>query len=319
MTGGGKSGERVLVTGGAGFIGSHIVEALLTQGHEIVVLDNLSSGARRNVPPSVRIIEADIRSSEAAEFVATYKPTVLVHAAAQISVRISMEDPVLDSSINVVGFVNLLQACPRDSLPFVVFTSTGGAIYGEQDYFPADEAHPIRPTSLYGLSKRVGEEYLEFWAREFGLQRAVLRLANVYGPRQNPHGEAGVVAIFCKKILAGQAPLINGAGTQTRDFVYVGDVANAVLAAITLKSCGTYNVGTGQETSVIKLTDGIIKALGSKDIVAEYGPAKPGEQQRSCITPANALKSLNFAPKMTLAEGLRVTAHWFATEGSNSP
>ncbi len=309
--------SRFLVTGGAGFIGSHIVEGLVADGHSVAVLDNLSSGRKDNLPQGAELQILDIRSREARAFVESIKPDVLIHTAAQISVRESMRDPLADVEINVAGLVNLLQACQSHLKPYVVFLSTGGAMYGEQDVFPAPEGHPIRPTSIYGQSKRVGELYLEFWQREFGLGYAALRLSNVYGPRQNPHGEAGVVAIFCERMLAGKSPVIYGSGEQTRDFVYVGDVVQAVRVAVKERVQGVYNIGTARETSVAALCEMTKFALGV-DFKIEQAPAKPGEQMRSAIDAQLAFTTFGWKALTTLEAGLQKTAVWFKQHGARS-
>ena len=302
--------RRVLVTGGAGFIGSHIVDFLLAGGNEVLVLDNLSSGKREYVNAKARLEVDDIRNPSARALVAAFKPQVIVHAAAQISVRISMDDPRLDADINVVGMVNLLDAFRFQNLPHFVFISTGGAIYGEQEKFPADESHPARPNCIYGQSKRVAEIYLEFWNREFNMPFTALRLGNVYGPRQNPHGEAGVVAIFAERLLRGEQPIINGAGTQTRDFVYVGDVARAVAAVVQEKCTGTFNIGTGKETSVNLIYSTLCQACGQTP-AAKHGPAKLGEQMRSCISARAAREAFAWEPQVTIEKGLAETVAWF--------
>lgn len=301
---------KIVVTGGAGFIGSHIVEAFLKGGHQITVIDDLSSGSRDNLFPGVEFLELDIRSEKTREALAKISPDVVVHTAAQMSVRKSMEDPTFDAQVNVVGLVNILQAFELKKLPFFVFLSTGGAIYGEQETFPAREDHPLKPASIYGLAKHVGEEYLEFWHREFGLSYAALRLGNVYGPRQSPHGEAGVVAIFNKKLIAGDVPVINGTGEQTRDYVYVKDVARAVESVSTRSVTGTYNIGTGRETSVNTLYQMIIKGLGSS-VQPAYGAAKAGEQMRSSIDASAALKAFGWKPEVSLEVGCQETSDWF--------
>jgi UDP-glucose 4-epimerase len=304
---------RIVVTGGAGFIGSHIVEGFLSAGHSVTVIDNLSSGVRENLFPQAEFVEIDIRSKEVRDVLRKAAPDIVVHTAAQMSVRMSMEDPTFDADVNVVGLVNILQSFETGKLPFFVFLSTGGAIYGEQDSFPAPENHPLRPTSIYGLAKRVGELYLEFWGRELGLKHAELRLGNVYGPRQNPHGEAGVVAIFNKKLIAGETPTINGSGEQTRDFVYVKDVARAVQTVSEKQVQGIFNIGTGRETSVNMLYAMIIKALGSAT-KANYGDAKAGEQMRSSIDASAALKAFNWKAEVSLEAGCQETSDWFRAE-----
>jgi len=245
------------------------------------------------------------------------KPDIVVHAAAQISVRVSMEDPSLDTSVNVGGLVNILQAFSKEDLPYFVFLSTGGAIYGEQEQFPATESHPIRPSSIYGLAKRVSEMYLDFWSREFGLKYAALRLGNVYGPRQSPHGEAGVIAIFCKMLLDGKLPVINGSGEQTRDFVFVSDVATAAAAVSNQQITGTFNIGTSTETSVNTLYAEICTAL-DMDVKPEYAEAKAGEQMRSCIDWQLAHKTFNWEPSVAIDAGIRTTAEWFKESASGN-
>lgn len=302
--------SKILVTGGAGFIGSHIVDRLIDAGHQVSVLDNLSTGRREFLRPDVTFYELDIRSKEAGNLIETLQPDVLVHTAAQISVRTSMDDPVLDTDLNVLGFVNLL--APLRNLPgrHVVFLSSGGAVYGEQESFPADENHPIRPESVYGLAKRVGELYLEMWSRAWGLTYTSLRLSNVYGPRQNPHGEAGVVAIFVRGLIEGKSLTINGTGEQSRDFVYVEDVAAAVACAVKAKKVGHFNIGTGRETSINTLIQAIVKEVGSKGDIS-HGEGKLGEQMRSCITPAVAKTTIGWEPSVQLDEGIFRTVSWF--------
>lgn len=301
---------RVVVTGGAGFIGSHIVEALIAAGHQVEVIDDLSSGRESNLARGVKLHRLDIRSNEARALLGAIQPDMLVHTAAQISVRVSMENPVLDADINVVGLVNLLHAFSGKKFPHFVFLSTGGAIYGEQDVFPAAETHPIRPASVYGLAKRVGELYLDLWGREHKLTWTALRLSNVYGPRQNPHGEAGVVAIFSQRLLRKQTATINGAGTQTRDFVYVGDVAAAVRAVCDKKITGTFNIGTGRETSVNELYELIRNAAGAPN-PAEHAEAKAGEQMRSSIDASLAQQTFGWTPSVQIEQGIKATLDWF--------
>lgn len=301
---------KAVVTGGAGFIGSHIVDTLLASGHSVEIIDDLSTGVASNVPKGVVLHKADIRSADTRALLAKIQPDLLVHAAAQISVRVSMENPVFDTEVNVVGLVNLLHAFSGLKFPHFVLLSTGGAIYGEQDIFPAPETHPIHANSVYGTAKRVDEMYLDLWGRQYGLKWAALRLANVYGPRQNPHGEAGVVAIFSQRLLRNQQPVINGDGKQTRDFVYVGDVAAAVKAVTDKKITGIYNIGTGRETNVNELYEQIRSALGSKT-QAEHAEAKAGEQMRSCIDATLAHKTFGWKPSMPIEQGIKATVEWF--------
>lgn len=299
---------KVLVTGGAGFIGSHIVDAFLAEGHQVVVIDNLSSGSKKNLGSAAQLFELDVRGGEARALIEREKPDAVVHTAAQISVRESMYNPPFDVAVNVGGIVNLLCGCAHR--PHFIFLSTGGAIYGEQESFPAAEGHPVRPTSIYGLSKRVSEMYLEFWQRERGLSFVALRLSNVFGPRQNPHGEAGVVAIFNQALLSGRTPTIYGSGKQTRDFVFVKDVARAAALVFKNRVQGIYNIGTGLETSVNELY-AFIAGAHATALKAEYAPAKEGEQMRSCITSDLARQTFGWQPQTGLQDGIRVTCEWF--------
>jgi UDP-glucose 4-epimerase len=305
-----RSSSTVCVTGGAGFIGSHIAEAFLAAGRRVLILDNLSGGKRENVPAGAELHVLDIRSREAADLVRDSEVEILVHHAAQMDVRRSVEDPVFDADVNVLGSLNLAEAARRGGVRQVLFASTGGAIYGEQDRFPADEEHPARPLSPYGVSKLAFERYLFFYHTTYGLDVTCLRYANVYGERQNPHGEAGVVAIFLNRLLAGETPTINGAGLQTRDYVHVSDVVRANLAAAGRPGFHIYNVGTGVETSVVDLYGEIAHALGS-DVVAAHGPAKAGEQTRSVVDGALGRRELGLPAPIPLSEGLARTAAWF--------
>ena len=301
---------RILVTGGAGFIGSHVCDALLARGHEVVALDDLSSGKPENLDPRVRLITADVRSAAAFGAILAWRPQAICHLAAQISVRRSVEDPGHDADTNVLGLVNVLEAARRAGARKIVFSSTGGAIYGEQDMFPAPESHALRPVSPYGCAKAAGELYLGYYERQYGLECIALRYANVYGPRQDPHGEAGVVAIFSQRLLAGRACDIYGSGEQTRDFVYVADVARANLLALESGFAGTLNIGTGVETSVNRLHALLARAAGV-DIAPRRLPAKPGEQMRSAIDPAQAGRVLGWRPQTPLEDGLRATLDFF--------
>ena len=280
---------KVLVTGGAGFIGSHVTDVFLDGGHEVWALDDLSSGRRENLRPEVRLVVADIRSPDAARIV---------------------EAERFDADVNVAGFLNLLEAARKSGLRKVVFSSTGGAIYGDQDVYPAPEAHPTRPVSPYGVSKASGELYLGYYRAQYGLRSTALRYANVYGPRQNPHGEAGVVAIFAERLLRGDSCTVNGTGEQTRDFVFGPDVARANLLAATGDVEGPVNVGTGIETDVNRLYALLARAAGVER-PAQHAPAKPGEQLRSSVDPSRAAKVLGWRPTVVLEEGLRRTVEWF--------
>ncbi|NOZ94062.1 MAG: NAD-dependent epimerase/dehydratase family protein [Acidobacteria bacterium] len=306
----------ICVTGGAGFIGSHVADALVADGHRVLIIDDLSSGRKENVPAQAELHVLDIRSEDAALLLQEEGVEILVHHAAQMDVRRSVADPRFDADVNIGGLLNLLEAGRKGSLRQVVFASTGGAIYGEQDVHPADEDHPQRPVSPYGVSKLASERYLYYYHHEYGLDATCLRYANVYGPRQNPHGEAGVVAIFLDRLLSGRQPTIHGDGLQTRDYVYVGDVVAANRAAVGLEGYRTFNVGTGVETDVNELYEAIRKALGSP-VDAVHGPGMPGEQRRSCISAAKIARELGVEIATPLAEGIQETADWFRRRGDS--
>jgi UDP-glucose 4-epimerase len=299
---------RAIVTGGAGFIGSHVVEALLARGDEVTVVDDLSNGKRENVPDGARLVERDVRAGLGDVFEEA-RPEVCFHLAAQVDVRVSVERPEHDASVNVLGTIEVLEAA-RAHETQVVFSSTGGAIYGECDG-PATEEAERRPLAPYGVSKLAGEEYLAAYNRLYGTRHVSLRYGNVYGPRQDPHGEAGVVAIFLGKLAAGEAPRIFGDGSQTRDYVYAGDVARATLAAAG-QDGGVFNVGTGQETSVVELYDACRRVAGSS-LDAEPAPARLGELQRSVLDVSLAGRQLGWRPEVPLEEGLRLT--WESISG----
>lgn len=301
---------RILLTGGAGFIGSHVAECLLERGHEVAIIDNLSSGKKENVPGGARFYELDIRSG-CSEVFEEFGPETLCHQAAQMSVRRSVQEPVFDAEVNVVGTIRLLENCVRHGVGKVVFASTGGAIYGEQQEFPAPEHHPLYPVSPYGVSKLAGERYLHFYRVQYGLPYIALRYANVYGPRQDPHGEAGVVAIFSRNLAAGKVSTVNGTGEQTRDYVYVGDVARVNVRALERDlPSGAYNIGTGVETSVNRLYE-LLREISRKDLPPEHGPPKPGEQSRSSIDPMKAAAAFDWRPEVELAAGLEETLRFF--------
>jgi UDP-glucose 4-epimerase len=303
---------RALVTGGAGFIGSHVADALIARGDEVHVLDSLSSGKRSNVPGGAQLHEADIRQDTADVF-AEARPDVCFHLAAQIDVRVSVERPDLDADVNVVGTLRVLEAA-REHGTKIVFSSTGGAIYGECDG-PADEDHPRAPLAPYGVSKLAAEEYLAAYNRLYGAGHVALRYGNVYGPRQDPHGEAGVVAIFMNALRDGKTPRIYGEGTQTRDYVYVGDVVAATVAAAS-HGGGVFNVGTGIDTSVLDLYDSIQDVAGVER-PAEHADARAGELQRSVLDPSRAERELGWRAERSLDEGLAATWAWIS--GSSAP
>jgi UDP-glucose 4-epimerase len=303
---------RILLTGGAGFIGSHVADSLLERGHEVAVVDDLSSGKRENIPETARFYEKDIRTGCLRVF-EEFAPEALCHQAAQMDVRRSVREPDFDAEVNVLGTIRLLQNCVEHGVGKVVFASTGGAVYGEQETFPASEDHPQYPLSPYGVSKLAGERYLNFYHLQYGLPYVALRYANVYGPRQDPHGEAGVVAIFCGNMAAGKLSTINGTGEQSRDYVYVGDVAHAnVLALENDPPPGAYNIGTGIETSVNRLYE-LLQDISGKNLPPEHGPARPGEQLRSVIDPSRAGRVFGWRPEMSLANGLGETLRFFGT------
>ncbi|MEE9464485.1 MAG: NAD-dependent epimerase/dehydratase family protein [Candidatus Neomarinimicrobiota bacterium] len=298
---------RVLVTGGAGFIGSHVADAFLQAGHEVVIIDDLSTGLEENIPPGAEFVAGDITDRATVDSLFTEnKFDVINHHAAQMNIRVSVADPVRDARVNILGTIELLRQSIRTGVDKFMFASTGGAVYGEQTSFPADENHATNPISPYGVSKLAGEKYIHCYSREYGLPYCILRYANVYGPRQNPHGEAGVVAIFSSQLAAGKAVTINGDGHQTRDYIYVGDVVAANLAGLKATDNLTINVGTGVETDVLTLYEELRQAADT-DQAPRHGPAKPGEQIRSVIDPGLAGEALGWEPRTALSEGLRRT------------
>jgi UDP-glucose 4-epimerase len=301
---------KIVVTGGAGFIGSNIVDAYLAQGHEVHVLDDFSTGQKSNLNRKAELHEVDITDPQAAHVIERVKPDTLSHHAAQMDVRHSVADPAFDARVNIIGFITLLEAAKNAGVKKVIFASSGGAVYGEQDVFPAPEDHVTRPASPYGVSKRAGELYLSYYQQTFGLPYIALRYANVYGPRQSAKGEAGVVAIFLTLLLAGKTPVINGDGGQTRDYVYVGDVVAANVNALKSSFVGPVNIGTGVETDVITLYHHLRQALGS-EIQAVHGPAKAGEQRRSSLDARRATAVLGWRPQVALADGLQRTAEYY--------
>ena len=309
------SGRAVLVTGGAGFIGSHLVDALLARGERVVVLDDLSTGDRARVPPAARFVEGDIRDASLGALLVEEKVGTVFHLAAQVDVRKSVADPVGDASINVLGTVNVARAAAEAGASQIVFSSSGGAIYGDPQGERADEEHPLCPCSPYGAAKLAGEKYLQALAIDGGFGVTLLRYANVYGPRQDGRGEAGVVGIWMRRLIDGHEAVIYGDGLQTRDFVFVADVVAANLAARSRRVLGTFNVGTGVETDLVELYRKTAAACASSR-PAGHDAAKPGEQRRSVLDPARAGAALGLAAWVELDEGLRATAEWFRSQPS---
>lgn len=311
--------KRALVTGGAGFIGSHVADRLLDAGYAVTILDNLSSGRRENIPAAARFVEGDIVSDDAAALVREGGFDVMCHLAAQIDVRRSVDDPAFDARINILGTLNLMEAI-RTSSPRtrVIFSSTGGALYGDFDAPPSGELFSKDPEAPYGIAKLAVEYYLAYYGRVHGIDTVALRYGNVYGPRQDPHGEAGVVAIFCNRLLDDRALTVFGDGTQTRDYVYAGDVAaaNVLAAEATLPPAArldarAFNIGTGVETSVNDLAASLQRAAGSSTPI-DYAPARAGELARSALDTGKARAALGWTPQMSIDDGLAETYRWFA-------
>ena len=305
---------RVLVTGGAGFIGSHVVDRLLADRHAVDVLDNLSTGRRERVNPAARLFVCDLRSARLNEALPALRPDAVVHLAAQASVPRSVADPRFDASVNVLGTLGLLDAARRAAVRRVVYVSTGGAVYGDTDVLPTPEEHPTRPASPYGVSKLAGERYLECWAALTETPTLTLRLANIYGPRQDPSGEAGVVAIFTSRLLAGVECVVNGDGEQTRDYVYVEDVADAAARAVAhADATGVVNIGTGVATSVNDLYARLARLAGVTR-PAHHAPPRPGEQRKSVLDAARAKALLGWVATTPLDAGLAKTLESFRKE-----
>jgi UDP-glucose 4-epimerase len=308
--------KNVLVTGGAGFIGSHVADLYLANGYQVTVVDNLSTGRRENVPSGARFVEADVRSDAVRRLLTDGSFEVLNHQAAQMDVRVSVQNPRFDADVNLLGLLNLLEGAREGGVRTVVFASSGGVVYGESDALPHPETAPKLPVSPYGVSKLASEYYLAQYAILYGRSVRSLRYANVYGPRQNPHGEAGVVAIFGSRLRTGQALTVYGDGTQTRDYVYVGDVARANLLATEAASAPprslddlAVNIGTSRETSVNDLARTMMAAAGVQADI-RYAPARSGELRRSAVAIAKAAGALDWCPAVPLAEGLRRTYEW---------
>jgi UDP-glucose 4-epimerase len=301
---------NILVTGGAGFIGSQIADAYIEAGHNVIIADNMSTGVKEFINPKAKFYELDIRGEKISGVFENHKIDAINHHAAQIDLRKSVDDPKYDVDVNVIGSINLLQNAIKYGVKKFIFASTGGAIYGEHDYFPADENHPTRPYAPYGINKNTIEKYLFYYNHVYGLDYIVFRYANVYGPRQNPFGECGVVAIFTDKMLKGTLPLINGDGKQTRDYVYVGDVVKANVLALKAKGPVIYNIGTSVETDVNYIFDKINK-FAETGFKENHGPAKKGEQRRSVLSFEKIKKDLGWKPDVDMAKGLEMTIEYF--------
>lgn len=302
---------KILVTGGAGFIGSHVVDLFIERGFEVVILDDLSTGRASNLNPKARFYQMDIRNPEIRKIFETERPDYVSHHAAQMDVRRSVAQPLFDADVNILGSINLIERAKEFNVKRFVYISTGGAVYGEPEYLPCDEAHPINPICQYGASKHTVEHYLYMYHVNYGLKYTVLRYPNVFGPRQDPHGEAGVVAIFTGKMLAGEPVTINGDGEQTRDFVYVGDCAFANYLAVTVEhQPGIYNLGWGRPTSVNEIFATLAKVTGYPIPVA-YGLAKVGETRHIYLDASKAGKDLSWTPTLNLEEGLAKTVEYF--------
>ncbi len=316
---------KILVTGGAGFIGSNVVDGYLEAGHDVIIVDNLSSGLMANVNPAARFFEMDVRSKTFEDLIAAERPDVINHHAAQISVPASVENPVHDAHINILGFLNLLEAARKAGVGKIIFISSGGAIYGEALEYPTSEAWQPRPLSPYAVSKYASEHYLNYYRHQYGIEYLTLRYANVYGQRQIPHGEAGVVAIFMNNLLAGEKSFVNhfpeDEEGMVRDYCFVGDVVRANIAALRKESCEAVNIGTGVETKTLTLYDTVFAAV--RERVPHVSPelsmpgrrlARPGDLRRSCLVAAKAREVLGWEPTTDLKDGIGRTLDWRIAE-----
>lgn len=302
---------KIMITGGAGFIGSNIADRLIDEGNTVIIVDDLSNGKKENINKKAVFYKKDIRDADLADIFIKEKPHIVIHNAAQLSVRISVEDPVYDAEVNVKGGLNVFNCSMKTGVKKIIFASSGGTVYGEQEKFPADESHSTNPISPYGVAKLASEKYLHYFYKTYGLEYIALRYANIYGPRQDPLGEAGVVAIFSSIMLKGGSPVINGDGNQTRDYVYVKDVVEANMRAIESNFVGCVNIGTSKETSVNELFAALKQVSGNNSIIKNHGPAKQGEAYRSSLDYSLAKKTLGWQPKTSVKEGLKLTFAWF--------
>jgi UDP-glucose 4-epimerase len=302
--------DTVLVTGGAGFLGSHVTDKLIAMGYVVTVVDNLHTGKSTNLPDGVDFYNADIAGGELEDVFVAVKPKVVIHLAAQISVQSSMQNPLLDANINIQGSLQILEYCIKYGVQKLVYASSGGAIYGEPKYLPCDEMHPVNPLSNYGVSKFAVENYLYTHNLTNGLDYTTLRFGNIYGPRQDPFGEAGVIAIFALAMLEGRTVIINGNGEQERDFIYVTDAADAVIKGISGKIGNSYNIGVGKGHSINYISS-LLKTETGYEEDLEYGSAKPGEVFKIYLDSSKALRELDWAPQMTIENGIKETVNWF--------
>jgi UDP-glucose 4-epimerase len=303
--------KKILITGGAGFIGSHLVDKLINENYTVIIVDNLSTGKKENINLKAKFYKLDILNPKIFEVFKKEKPEIVFHLAAQVNVRKSVEDPINDAKINILGFLNILEACRKFNVKKIIFSSSGGAIYGETKIIPTPENYLPNPESPYGIAKLIVEKYLDFYKKVYGLDYIALRFANVYGSRQDPKGEAGVVSIFIEKIFKGERPIIFGNGKQTRDFIYVDDIVSALIKSISYKGKETiFNVGTDIETSVNQLFKLISKILRAKTKPIYVSP-KPGELKRNCLNISKIKKELKWQPKYNLEKGFKETIKWF--------
>jgi UDP-glucose 4-epimerase len=310
---------RILVTGGAGFIGSHLTERLLSLGHSVAVVDNLTTGKVENLPSGATLHQLDIRDEQLVDLFSEERPEAVFHLAAHADVTRSVREPGYDASVNILGSLNLLDCCHRHQVSRFIYSSTGGALYGEPLYIPADENHPVAPLSPYGVSKHTLEHYLFTYQENHGLSYTVLRYPNVYGPRQNPHGEAGVVAIFSLKMLTGEQPVIFGDGTKTRDYCYVGDIVDANILALNSTVRGVYNLGRGIEVSDLAIFEAVRKAVRS-NVDPAFAPVRPGEVEHIALDASKAERELGWRWKVGLSEGVaEAVAHYRAAIETRRP
>ncbi|MDI6735928.1 MAG: NAD-dependent epimerase/dehydratase family protein [bacterium] len=301
---------KILVTGGAGFIGSNIVDRLINLGYKVIIIDDLSTGKERNINPSAKFYKLDIQNPQVEDIFRNEQLDIVNHHAAQMDVRKSVADPMFDTRVNVLGSINLLQLCVQYNVKKFVFASSGGCVYGEQKVYPAPESHPTQPICPYGINKLSIEHYLHYYWMMYNLNYTVLRYANIYGPGQDPWGEAGVVAIFINKLLKNEQPIINGDGKQTRDYTYVDDVVEANILAINSPVTGIFNIGTGLETSVNELFSMILKTM-AVNVKEVHGPAKDGETSRSCVDGTKANLTFGWQPKVSFEDGIKQTVKYF--------